>query len=943
MRHSIIILSLLSFGCADKEEETRELSPYLDSDQDGFPETTDCNDKDPAIHPDSVEMCDGIDNNCNGLIDGRNEDGEINVSDILDEDGEILEGAEIPYDAPDWYQDNDGDGFGNPDGMAPGCEAPLGYVGTQTDCDDRDSSAYPGAVEMCDTVDNDCDGTADEGSAYDATTWYRDQDADGYGSFFDQIRSCVQPEGYACVNDSTANPCDDNCDNDLDGLLDAEDPDCDAFVYENWADYNTDVWAGTEVRYWDFNGDAGEFAPFGGMDFDCNDNEDAINPGAAEQCDENNLDENCDQLIDDEDPDAEGMVRWNADVDNDSFGDPLASMAACDQPDGMVDNEDDCDDTAALVNPANAEICGDDTDNDCDGETDEESAPFPLQWYRDSDSDGYGDAAHPWPVEQCAAPDDYVADGTDCADFDASINPGVTETWYDGIDQTCDGNDDDEDEDGYVGVGGGGDDCEDADPLSNPGAPEACGDGIDNNCDGEEDECEVVDAIVGLTAYDRTGGSISMAGDVDGDGNSDALVGASRYNGDGLSRGAAFLLSGDIEGEVSAGDGVATLIGENDHDRAGSSVAIVGDTNGDGFDDIVVGAFAEDAGGSRAGAAYVVLGPVSGEMGLGSAESKLIGEVGDDFAGSIVAPAGDANGDGMMDFYVGAYGYDGGMSNVGATYLLHGPVDAGGSDLSFANVRYVGAGNGEESGYSVANAGDFDGDGIDDALIGAPNATEGGSYVGAVYLVLNSDDFDGSMDLDEADARWHGINGGDQAGYSVSTAGDQDGDGRDDILIGAPGHDAGGSESGSVFMVYGGTSMLCGDGDLCPSLSLLDADAKLIGERGDDFAGGAVAGGGDINGDGIPDVVVGSRTEDSTDTNAGAAYVMFGPISGTDDLSSSFAKVLGLGPNDWTGASVAMGGDLNGDGYGDLLVGAPQLDAGDSVDLGAVLILKGGW
>jgi hypothetical protein len=130
---------------------------------------------------------------------------------------------------------------------------------------------------------------------------------------------------------------------------------------------------------------------------------------------------------------------------------------------------------------------------------------------------------------------------------------------------------------------------------------------------------------------------------------------------------------------------------------------------------------------------------------------------------------------------------------------------------------------------------------------------------------------------------------------------------------------------------------------LCPSLTLADADAKLIGERGDDFAGGAVAGGGDINGDGIPDVVVGSRTEDSTDTNAGAAYVMFGPIEGTSDLSSSLAKVLGLGPNDWTGASVAMGGDLNGDGYGDLLVGAPQLDAGDSVDLGAVLILKGGW
>jgi hypothetical protein len=906
-------MGIFAIGCSGEDEGERAKSPYLDADQDGFPETEDCNDKDPSIHPESLEMCDSIDNNCNGEID-----------------------EDSAFDAPLWYEDLDGDGFGNELVTAPGCTTPLGYVGVQTDCDDSDSSAFPGAVEMCDTVDNDCDGTIDEGTSYDAETWYRDQDVDGFGSFFDQIRACDQPEGYVCVSDASDDPCNDNCDNDGDGAVDADDPDCDGFQLEYWADYSTDDWVGTEVRFWDYNGDGTE-------DFDCNDNNDVFNPGVAEQCDESDMDENCDALIDDEDEDAEGRVRWNADGDNDGFGDPMASLEACDQPDGMVGNEDDCDDTESLVNPDNAEICGDSIDNNCNGEVDEEDAPFPLQWYRDNDGDGYGDADNPWPLDACAGPDGYVGDATDCNDFDSSISPGATETWYDGVDDNCDGNDNDEDEDGYIGEGGGGDDCDDTEYLSNPGAPEICGDGADNNCDGIEDECEVVDAIVGMGPYDRTGGSVSLGGDVDGDGKMDAFVGASRYDGDGLSRGAGYLLSGDVSGEVGADTSTAILEGESDHDRAGASVSIVGDTNGDGYDDLVIGAFAEDAGGSQAGAAYLVLGPASGTIGLADADAKLIGEVGEDHAGLVVAGAGDANGDGFDDFYVSAPGYDGGFSDVGATYLMHGPVDAD-TDLSFANVRYVGAGNGEESGASVANAGDFDGDGFDDALIGAPNATEGGAYVGAVYLVTNDNVFEGSMDLDEAEARWHGINGGDQAGYSVSTAGDQDGDGLDDILIGAPGSDLGGSGSGAAFVVFGSTSLICGEGELCDSMSLADWGVAIIGERGDDFAGGAVSGGGDVDNDGNPDVVIGARTEDSTDSDAGAASIMFGPITSTTELSSSLAKALGIGAGDWTGAAVSMGGDMNGDGHDDVLIGAPQLDAGeDFPDIGAVLILKGGW
>ena len=966
MCRTVILLSIFAMGCAGKDGGERELSPYLDSDQDGFPETEDCNDRDPSVHPEALELCDAanLDENC---------DGEVNDPSA--------------FDAIEWFEDKDGDGFGNPDVTELGCTAPIGYVELPTDCDDEDSSSFPTAVEMCDDVDNDCDGAIDEGASMDAIVWYEDSDGDGFGTKASQFKSCDQPEGYVCVAGAAEEPlapsaasvCSDRCDNDLDGLTDDEDPDCadtlgngkswDELIEEetfNWGDFTGELWVGTEIRYWDYNDN-------GKPDFDCDDSQVPISPGVDEQCDDDDVDENCDNLVDDEDPNAVGMVRWFADLDNDGFGNATASVEACDQPPGKVINEDDCDDANSGINPDSAEVCGDGIDNDCDEQIDEEDSEFPLQWYRDVDGDGYGDAAFPYPVERCSDPSDgtpaYVTDATDCDDSPGAddINPGAEEIWYDGIDQDCDDNDDDRDGDGYVGDDDGtAEDCDDEDPLSNPGAPEICGNGDDNNCDGLETECNVTDTVTGMGAYDRTGASASIGGSVDGDDYDDVLLGASRHDADGLSKGAAFLMSGaEISGDMNVESAAATLVGETDHDRAGSSVAIVGDTNSDGFDDFVVGAFAEDAGGDEAGSAYLVLGPVSGAVSLADADAKFIGEAGGDHAGLVVASAGDTDGDGNADFYIGAPAHDDIASDMGASYLVRGPISED-TDLSFASVRYIGAGNGEESGSSIASAGDFDGDGYDDALIGAPNAQEGGSYVGAVYLVLSlmlddggvmaSVPFEGTIDLAEADARWHGVNGGDQAGYSVASAGDQNDDGYGDIIIGAPGSDMGGAGSGAAFIVYGGDLVLppsslecetelclCPDGFLCPSLPLADADAKLVGERGDDFAGGAVSGGGDINGDSISDVAVGSRTEDSTHSDAGAAYVMFGPLSGTEDLSSSMAKQLGADAGDWAGAWVDMSGDIDNDGTSDMVIGAPQRDQGDFIDIGMVFLLKGGW
>jgi len=914
MRIGSILLSLVVMaGCANSDDKPREKSPYLDSDQDGSPETTDCNDKDPSIHPEAVEMCDKIDNDC---------DGEIDEDDA--------------FDAPVWYGDTDGDGYGNFDEQAHACEAPAGFVENRIDCNDLDSASFPGAIEMCDEVDNDCDGVIDEGTAYDAIVWYSDVDNDDYGSFYDQMKACDQPDGFVCVNDATANPCDDRCDNDLDGLIDDEDDDCDDYNPAQASSYRSG-----EARYWDMNAD-------GALDFDCDDRDDTMSPGLPEQCDEDDVDENCDTLIDDEDPDAELQTRWYQDADNDAYGNVAVSKMACDQPEQMVDNSDDCDDENALVNPSNAEICGDGIDNDCDEGIDEEDAPFPLIWYRDRDTDGYGNPEEPYSggALSCADPSSggtvYVSDPTDCDDLVASVNPGAEETWYNGTDEDCDGNDDDADYDGFIGEGAGGPDCLDEDPLSNPGAPEVCGDGEDNDCDGEDDPCEVTSIITGANDGDRAGASVALGGDINGDGVGDMVIGASRFNGTGLAIGGAFVIYGPVSADMSLGEADAILSGEADHDRAGSSVAIIDDMNGDGRSEVLVGATGEDTGGSYAGAAYLVMGPISASLSLADADAKLVGEVGDDKAGYSLSNAGDVNDDGFGDMIIGANGNDLAASDAGMAYVVYGPV-AGDFDLSYADRRLLGAAGGDEAGFSVAGAGDVDGDGIDDLLVGAPYATAGGAYVGAAFVVTGSETEDGSLDLNEADARYIGINGGDQAGFSVASAGDFNDDGYGDFIVGAPGYDIGGADSGGAFLVFGGTDAICSGPGLCEDFELDDADVTFAGERNDDFAGSSVAGGTDIDGDGyLDDVVIGAEREDSGGSDAGAAYAMFGPLSGKVDLSQSNGKVKGEADTDMLGAAVSSG-DVTGDDIADMLLGAPQVDLAGTDDGAIYLVPGGGW
>ena len=266
----------------------------------------------------------------------------------------------------------------------------------------------------------------------------------------------------------------------------------------------------------------------------------------------------------------------------------------------------DCDDTNANVHPEAIEYC-DGIDNDCDGQTDEDDAVNTTTFYIDADGDGYGDPDTT--IAACAAPSGTVDDDTDCDDNAATTHPGAEEIWYDGIDNDCaEGSDDDADGDGYPG-GSLDIDCDDTDPNIHPLAEEVCGDGIDNNCDADFGDCgfsgtvHLTDAdasVLGHTADLSAGTSVRFAGDLDGDGTEDFLLGAPRYDGaSGINAGGAFFVAGPLVGSEQLDTVGVAIVGATTADLAGTVVVPAGDIDGDGFDDILVGAAAHRRGHRR--------------------------------------------------------------------------------------------------------------------------------------------------------------------------------------------------------------------------------------------------------------------------------------------------------------------------------------------------------
>jgi len=500
-----------------------------DADGDGYDAVaaggTDCDDTDYDVNPGATEVCNGIDDDCDGSID---------------------EGVTTTF-----YADTDGDGYGDPSNTTEACSQPTDYVANSNDCNDGNPDVNPAATEACNGYDDDCDGSIDEDGATGCITYYLDADSDSYGDSAVSVCACSQPAGYVLDNTD----CDDSDANEHPGQTWYKDADNDLYS-DGTSTTSCTRPAGYKV--------ASELTAISG---DCNDTNAAINPAATEICD--GVDNDCDTFVDDDDPSVTGQPTWYADTDGDTYGDAAAPMLACNQPTGYVANSDDCNDSdaneypgqtwykdadndlysdgtsttsctrpagykvaseltatsgdcnddVAAINPGATEVC-DGVDNDCDGDIDDDDSDVVGQatWYQDSDSDTYGNPSVS--QQSCTQPAGYVLDNTDCDDSDANEHPG--QTWYKDADGDLysDGTTDTTSctrPAGYkvaselTATSG---DCDDNDGNNYPGNAEVCNDGQDNDCDALIDcadddcpecpECQMCDTVSGECVPDSS-------------------------------------------------------------------------------------------------------------------------------------------------------------------------------------------------------------------------------------------------------------------------------------------------------------------------------------------------------------------------------------------------------------------------------------------------------
>ena len=570
---------------------------------------------------------------------------------------------------------------------------------------------------------------------------------------------------------------------------------------------------------------------------DCDDRDARRTPGAEEVCDR--LDNDCDDLVDEEDSDLLDGSSWFRDADGDGAGDGSASTTLCSRADGYVGSAGDCDDEDPTVSTSST-------------------------WYEDADGDGYGDPEST--STACGAPVDHVADGTDCDDAAADVHPDAAEVCGDGLDQDCDGTSNGcgpggtlpgdawviEGADAQDGFGGTVVRIDDALAVSAPGARtnrgqislwtydddfseeialagDDPGDGIgDLYAVGDTDGDGTTDLVVasttvgtgsvwlfrgpfteGLDMADApaiftgdVGGfaaGVTGVGDQDGDGRDDLLVGVVRS---GSSAPAAYVFSGASGGSLTPADAIATVRAPTVSGISGADVLRAGDTDGDGVEELAV---LDEIGTVRAsseGVVYLIDMELSTDVSLADAEARVHSGEASAGSGMVAVAPGDVDGDGYADLFIGFELKDAGATDAGRAAVLLGPFS--GDTAVTAAAGSVSGVRGTEHVGGTLGAADVDGDGLPDLLTSGADPEAVSMNRGEV-LVLYAP-VTGDWTSDAIDAQLTGAASAQQAGAALGGVGDLDGDGDDEIYVGAPGP-TDSDDPGHVYVIPGGEGM----------------------------------------------------------------------------------------------------------------------------------------